>query len=473
MPYSRNNYSFVIDSSFRPYTQEEILRPLIDYKNAYDKAEAAYTEYGDKLDKYRDFAMQNPDTEAAQIYNNYANDYNTAFNTFLERGLPGSRRSLLQLKKRYQGEIGILDNADKALQEELKLRRELSAKDPSLLFAEKDLNLNSFLHNKRPNLYSISAEDLRKEGSTYAQAASSRIYSDSRIQDVNKYFQDIIQTQGIRPEILNAWREQLVSIPAFDRAVDDILTARGVTKNLTGDDYETARQSVINGIMEGSVYKEARKTEQNPDVLTRAQAISAAHQDQSLRLKGLESGYRLENGQWIFDPDILKQKRDALGDSGNINWDEWEQSPDGKWHRKPKDSRKSSGTGGSGRSASTSKASQMKKGVRISWEGNDPSGEGYKGKATIEDIASDDNKHVGTYLSYEELPQYAKDIVDRAIKDGRPDLYDYYFQPYESSWINDTEAQLEIVPRGVVTDNNNENSDSDHSEDSDDLFFGI
>ena len=71
------------------------------------------------------------------------------------------------------------------------------------------------------------------------------------------------------------------------------------------------------------------------------------------------------------------------------------------------------------------------------------------------------------------MPQYAKDIVDRAIKDGRPDLYDYYFQPYESNWINDTEAQLEIVPRGVVTDNNNENLDSDHSEDSEDLFFGI
>lgn len=465
MPYSRNNYSFVIDSSFRPYTQEEILRPLIDYKNAYDKAEAAYTEYGDRLDKYRDFAMQNPDTEAAQIYNNYANDYNTAFNTFLERGLPGSRRSLLQLKKRYQGEIGVLDNADKALQEELKLRRELSAKDPSLLFAEKDLNLNSFLHNKRPNLYSISAEDLRKEGSTYAQAASSRIYSDSRIQDVNKYFQDIIQTQGIRPEILNAWREQLVSIPAFDRAVDDILTARGVTKNLTGDDYETARQSVINGIMEGSVYKEARNTERNPDVPDWAQRDASnrawANYNMQRALNGLIPDKNSPTGmRYSFEDDVKNQRQMQLLEKKKELGIGVGKNSSGK-------------SGGSGRSASTSKASQMKKGVRISWEGNDPSGEGYKGKATIEDIASDDNKHVGTYLSYEELPQYAKDIVDRAIKDGRPDLYDYYFQPYESSWINDTEAQLEIVPRGVVTDNNNENSDSDHSEDSDDLFFGI
>ena len=465
MPYSRNNYSFVIDSSFRPYTQEEILRPLIDYKNAYDKAEAAYTEYGDKLDKYRDFAMQNPDTEAAQIYNNYANDYNTAFNTFLERGLPGSRRSLLQLKKRYQGEIGVLDNADKALQEELKLRRELSAKDPSLLFAEKDLNLNSFLHNKRPNLYSISAEDLRKEGSTYAQAASSRIYSDSRIQNVNKNFLDIIQTQGIRPEVLNAWREQLVSIPAFDKAVDDILTARGVTKNLTGDDYETARQSVINGIMEGSVYKEARNTERNPDVPDWAQRDASnrawANYNMQRALNGLIPDKNSPTGmRYSFEDDVKNQRQMQLLEKKKELGIGVGKSSSGK-------------TGGSGRSASTSKASQMKKGVRISWEGNDPSGEGYKGKATIEDIASDDNKHVGTYLSYEELPQYAKDIVDRAIKDGRPDLYDYYFQPYESNWINDTEAQLEIVPRGVVTDNNNENSDSDHSEDSEDLFFGI
>ena len=464
MPYSRNNYSFVIDSSFRPYTQEEILRPLIDYKNAYDKAEAAYTEYGDKLDKYRDFAMQNPDTEAAQIYNNYANDYNTAFNTFLERGLPGSRRSLLQLKKRYQGEIGVLDNADKALQEELKLRRELSAKDPSLLFAEKDLNLNSFLHNKRPNLYSISAEDLRKEGSTYAQAASSRIYSDSRIQDVNKYFQDIIQTQGIRPEVLNAWREQLISIPAFDKAVDDILTARGVTKNLTGDDYETARQSVINGIMEGSVYKEARKTEQNPDVLTRAQAISAAHQDQSLRLQGLQSGHRLENGQWVFDPEILKQKRDALGDSGNINWDEWEQSPDGKWHRKPKESRSNSNTG-----TNQSKL-KLRDGKTYDSEGNnfELTGEKFKGKEySYQEVLNTGNKKlieiVMKHLNGQN-PLNHHIYID--IKDGKPGdlskVFNVTIEP-DVNTIYPIYNDNSNVP-GISSTPSNSDSDDNHSQ---------
>ena len=40
MPYRRNNYDFVIDSSFQPFSMNEMLTPFMQYKDAYEKAEA-------------------------------------------------------------------------------------------------------------------------------------------------------------------------------------------------------------------------------------------------------------------------------------------------------------------------------------------------------------------------------------------------------------------------------------------------
>jgi hypothetical protein len=53
---------------------------------------------------------------------------------------------------------------------------------------------------------------------------------------------------------MTAWRQNLESIPEFNQAIEDIMSARGVNGNLTGANYERARQNIINGIMEGSVY---------------------------------------------------------------------------------------------------------------------------------------------------------------------------------------------------------------------------
>lgn len=439
MPYRQNNYSFVIDSSFRPYTQEEMLRPLLMYKDAYEKAEENFNALGE-AGKYDYLAGIDPEDEAAKIYNNYANAYNSAFEDFKNYGVRGSRRSLLDLKRRYKSDIGRLDAADKALQEELKIRREKN--DPSMLYAENNLKLSSFLDNKRPNLYSISAEDLRKEGMIYGQASSSRIYSNSRIENINKYFQDIVREQGIRPDILNAWRAQLISIPEFDRAVNDILKARRVDENLTGADYETARQSVINGIMEGSIYKEARNTERNPDVPDWAQRDASnrawANYNMQRALNGLIPDKNSPNGlSYSRDADIKLQRNAAILEEKS------------KYNGNKNSSR-------SGKSPSTSKVTQMKNGIRATWSGNDPGEKGYDGKVVSENIASDDTTHIGTYYSYDELLKYpyAKEFVDKHIKDGRTDMYDYYFQPYEHGILNDTEAQIEIIPRPISTDNN-------------------
>lgn len=309
--YSRNNYELTIDSSFSPFTLQEMMTPFLMYKDAYEKDQAVYDELNQKAGDFQYLAETLPEgSKARAIYEGYANDLKAQADDFSQNGLSmNNRRALTNLKRRYSGEIGRLVKADAAMEEERKLRR--ANKDTSMLYAEDNLRIDDFLDGATPNLYGISGEDLRKEAAQYAQAASSRIYGDTRIQNINKYFQDIIQTQGYSPEAMAAWRQNLESIPEFNQAVEDIMSARGVTGNLTGANYERARQNIINGIMEGSAYQEKRNPHQNPGVLTAAQAASNAlgwaNHNESVRQHNMQiemAGYEKdENGNWTYNPD--------------------------------------------------------------------------------------------------------------------------------------------------------------------------
>lgn len=310
--YRRGQYDFVVDSNFTPFTMQEMLAPLSMYKDAYEKSEEAYTDLTDKADQFKYLSETLPEgSQARKIYEGYSNELNAQAQDLAQNGLNmGNRRALTNLKRRYQGEIGRLVSADAAMQEERKNRNKLRASGVNMLYAEDNLNIDQFLDNNTPNMYSINPEDLRKEGAQYAQAASSRIYGDSRIQNINKYFQDIIQTQGYNAETMAAWRQNLESIPEFNQAVQDILDGRGVTNNLTGRNYEVARQNVINGIMEGSVYQEKRNTQQNPGVLTAAQAASNAlgwaNHNLSVAAHGMtkdKNGRYVSQDEWMYTHD--------------------------------------------------------------------------------------------------------------------------------------------------------------------------
>lgn len=406
MPYRRNTYDLVVDSGFQPFSMQEMLTPFMMYKDAYDKTEEAYTQLSSEADKFKYLSETLPEgSKSRQLYEGYANELNQQAQDLAANGLSMSnRRALTNLKRRYQGEIGRLISADAAMQEEKKLRR--ANKDTSMLYAQDNLSVDDFLDGATPNLYGISGEDLRKEAAQYAQAASSRIYGNTQIQDINKYFQDIIQTQGYSPEAISAWRQNLESIPEFNQAVEDIMAAKGVNGNLTGANYERARQNIINGIMEGAAYQEKRQSHQNPGVLTAAQANSAYLQQrgQDLTAMGSSMKWDTEKKQWIFDEELAKKKAALKGidpDDPNINYDNWEKGPDGKWHRKPK--------------SSTPKQSKVDLLENESYDTKT----GYTGPAP-----SGQNATYGKEISLAEAMELAPDLVS-ATGDMR-DYYKYY-----------------------------------------------
>lgn len=430
MPYRRNNYSFVIDSSYQPFSMQELLTPMLMYKDAFEKQEAAWDELNRNTDTFKyleEYAKQNPESEAAQIYNNYATDMRREFSDFSQNGLSMSnRRALNNLKRRFQGEIGLLDKASKSLEEVRKLRR--ANKDSSMLYAEDNLNIDQFLYDRNPNLYSISGNDLYTKGAALGKAASSRIYKAGDAGSVlGGYYRNWKELKGVSQESI----ADFMNSEAVQQEVDNMLKAEGVTGNLTGANYERARQQVLNGIYTGIVYEENNNIKRDEGVMSASDRATDARSRDSQALTAAMYGYKKENGKWVKDPKATPVKGGGK-----------------------------SGSSSSGKGGSNSRYTQLPKGVRVEWD-DDPTvaGATYTSK-DLDSSPSAETEHKGTAVTYDELPQYAKDRVDAILgPEGNVDLHRYWFRPYESGTFDDTEAILEILPYKVSIFNGEDDSD--------------
>lgn len=313
MPYRQGNYDFVIDSSFQPFSMQEMLSPLAIYKDAYEKSEEMYSDLTDKADKFKYLSETLPEgSKARQMYENYANELNSQALDLANNGLNmGNRRALTNLKRRYQGEIGRLVSADEAMQEEKKLRREMNSKDSSMLYANDNLTIDDFLDGNTPNLYNISGTELYTRGAAAGRAASSRIYNaGDEGSTLNGYYRKWVERNGYSKESMDAFRANASAIPELQQAADAILAERGVAGNLTGSNLERARQSVLNGIIDGAVYQESIKPIRDEGVMSAEQKAARDLNRENLNLNmavhGMtkdSNGKYVSQDEWIYSHD--------------------------------------------------------------------------------------------------------------------------------------------------------------------------
>ena len=312
-----SNFSYVIDSSFQPFSMQEMLVPFTAYKDAFEKTEEQYNTLSDNADKFKYLSENLPEgSKARQLYEGYANDLRTQAEDLAHNGLTmGNRRALTSMKRRYQGEIGRIVQADEAMKEEKKLRQTLSAQDSSRLYAIDNLNIDDFLDGNNPNLYSVSGNELYTRGAAAGKAASSRVFSAGDAgSTLNGYYRDYVQKMGYSAETIRKFYQDMSAIPELQMAADAILEERGVNQNLTGVNLQRARQSVINGMIDGAVYSETHNPQRDLGVVD---ATTKYQTNVSLASNGMT--YNEKTGKITYDKlnDPNYQKAVALAVAKN------------------------------------------------------------------------------------------------------------------------------------------------------------
>ena len=307
------NYNFVIDSSFKPFSFQEMWTPIGMYKEEFEKSEAAYDELSQKAEAFKYLAKvaeENPDSKAAHIYKNYADELSAQAQDLANNGLSiNNRRALTNLKRRYQGEIGQLEQAREKLNELQKQRNALYAAGKTMLYANDNPDLDAFLGDgENFNRYAIDSDDLYKLGEETGRALSSRMYDVEEGGSVlGGYYRLWKEMKGMPQEKLAAF----IQSGAASQLADSLLAQKGALQNLSGANLENARRAVLNGIANGTIYQESATPQRDHGVPSWAEerADERARESQALNaaLHGMESdgqgGYK-----WNKDIDPTFQK---------------------------------------------------------------------------------------------------------------------------------------------------------------------
>lgn len=461
--YRRGVYDFTIDSSFQPFSMQEMLVPFTAYKEAFEKSEEAYNDLKTKADVFKDLSSSLPEgSKARQIYEGYANDLNAQAADLANNGLTmGNRRALTGLKQRYQGEIGRLAKAQTALEKVKELRRQMNAKDPTMIWASENFNIDDYLDNNTPNLYGISGTDLYTKAAAAAQGFSKRAFNvNGDNKTLGGYYRDFVQRMGYTPEELRRFGEQISNdfsawassnIPELALAANQILEANGAAENLQNNPngLRRAQQQIVRGLIDGAVYTENHNPVRDPGVPSwteqrndaRAEA-SLAMQKEAIDFERQVSGWKKNtDGTWYYDPNADVKTDAEVKKAAAI--------AAAKGTGKTGTSSKSSSGGGKG--GSTEHKTQGKDRLLFTWSGDPEKNPDSAPK--VEAVADDATEHNGEYLSYEELPEHAKKIALKRIGRGKVSYYDYYYEGYNDNWGPwNRQAKLEIVPRNIVTD---------------------
>lgn len=185
------------NAKFRPYTFDEMLKPLAMATQEYNAIEEGITELGSKADLMRMYASEEPDSDWAKRYNEYAKELDKQASSLAKYGLsPASRKGLLDLKRAYSSSVSPIEEAAKARKEAYKYRDTVRAKDNTAMFKNNTLSLSDFMNGKEGDNTYISGKDIMTRVASKAQIEGTNMFntlleqgysSDEAIQKVSEW----------------------------------------------------------------------------------------------------------------------------------------------------------------------------------------------------------------------------------------------------------------------------------------------
>jgi hypothetical protein len=175
-----------INSEFRPFTYDELTKPLRDYTEAYNKVEEQYATLAQQTEAWKNIATQENSPEAYAMYKKYSDELNAVVEDFSRGMTIQNRGKLTGLKSRYASEITPIANAYNAMQTANKYRETVRANDNTAIFAvDRYTSLDDFLHGKTADNSYISGKQIEATAASRAQSASYNKFNELRAAGVD------------------------------------------------------------------------------------------------------------------------------------------------------------------------------------------------------------------------------------------------------------------------------------------------
>ena len=338
----------VIDSKFRPFSYDELIKPMLQYKEAYDKVEADYSNLAAQTEQWKDIANQTQSPEAYAMYRKYSNDLNNIVDDFSKGMTLQNRSQLLNMKKRYASDIEPIAKADAAMKEANDLRVKAG---PDAIFEVGEYNsLDQFLHGKKANNRYQSRDALTKRTAAMTEAAMASAMKDPEFQKAmgDQYwmltqhtggsYEDLKAAIANNAQAQNRFAEikaQVMKDAGYDRydASGKLAIEDAINTGLYAGLDKPARSFQANQNFQSDYQKAQLKLAQNAD--------DRAEKQLSLSAAGAGLKYNESTKQWERDlslsgvnPNgtVSAPTNSQLQNQGYIEEKDAEGNPTGRWY---------------------------------------------------------------------------------------------------------------------------------------------
>lgn len=140
----------VINSTFKPFTYDEMVKPLAQYKEVFDTVQQGYDDLIVQTEAWKDIANQENSPEAYAMYKQYSDRLNALSESFSKEGLKiGTRRSLSKMKRDYAKDIVPIKVAYDRRKELADEQRKSMAANPTLRYQRiaNEMSLDDFIRD--------------------------------------------------------------------------------------------------------------------------------------------------------------------------------------------------------------------------------------------------------------------------------------------------------------------------------------
>lgn len=427
-----------ITSKFRPFSFDELLKPMLIYKEAYDKAEEDYNSLAAQTEQWRDIANQTKSPEAYAMFNKYATDLQTATENFSKGMTLQNKGQLLAMKRRYASDILPIAKASEAMKEANEFRMKMG---PDAIFEVGEYNsLDKFLHGKTANNKYVSRDALTKRTAAMTEAAMASAMKDPEFQKTlgNQYWMLTQHTGGSYEDLKAAIANNAQAQNRFAEIKAQVMKDAGY------DRYDTIGKQAIEDAINTGLYagldKPARSFQANQAYLNPLQAeqLSQAKTEFNWKKQDREP-LSIGDNKYLDPVTGLTFTKD---ENGNRTYDL-------TYKKDPNASSKNKSRGrDNSNSRSTKKVNRLDKPIKVKVGGDN----------NVEEYG-DDVSPSGTRVAFTSLTGKAREIAKQYMNDDTSEGYDIYIE--EPGTLH-SHQRITIIPRKVETiDSENEGGEDD------------
>lgn len=247
------NY-IVLNSKFKPFSFEEILKPSLLATQEHQALDQAYSELNQQAAPWENRINQLRDPISYNMYNEFSNKLLSNVEQLAKEGLnSSSRRALFQTNADYKNKIVPIENAYNSRIEDLKNQRELLEKDSTAMFSLDigSTSVDDYLNGNRPQYNTVYGSEILERSSDLFDNFKNQLTNVSNWQETAQgRLLERIETKGFTRQDLVDILNNPESYPDINYLMKNILSSSGVNY-LSPRDQQKAYQFLIEGMASG------------------------------------------------------------------------------------------------------------------------------------------------------------------------------------------------------------------------------